>query len=237
MTLSLRPFLSRSPFSQAHASLPWQPWWGSSILPHRLKPQQLHALLEERHCHLLPCRHRSRRPRWHPLTHGSHHETTTEGVLLDPLRQPKLVWLRLHQVHLHHHLWFWRRRAQRQQFVRGWRDQACRWVPRGGWASTSHHHGGSQVQTIVDEGIYRLGFQRLSLSQIEKLLIKNWLTAARVVIKTLFPGERTLCDYVFGSSEHIKESCFAEITRDTILMEKNSVLTHCHCNICNFSYI
>ncbi|XP_010253358.1 PREDICTED: exocyst complex component EXO70B1-like [Nelumbo nucifera] len=76
-------------------------------------------------------------------------------------------------------------------------------------------------KSIVDEGLYRLGIEQLSSSQIHKmdwevleLKIKNWLNAIRVAVKTLFSGERILCDYVFSTSQSIRESCFSEICRE-----------------------
>ncbi|KAL5581095.1 hypothetical protein UlMin_013537 [Ulmus minor] len=76
-------------------------------------------------------------------------------------------------------------------------------------------------KSIVDEGLYRLGFEKMSLSQVQKmdwevleLRIKNWLNAMKVAVKTLFYGERILCDHVFSASLSITESCFAEITRE-----------------------
>ncbi|KFK32275.1 hypothetical protein AALP_AA6G221200 [Arabis alpina] len=47
--------------------------------------------------------------------------------------------------------------------------------------------------------------------------IKKWLEAAKVVISTLFDGERILCDHVFSPSVSVAESCFAEVTFDSAL--------------------
>ncbi|XP_030522071.1 exocyst complex component EXO70H1-like isoform X2 [Rhodamnia argentea] len=76
-------------------------------------------------------------------------------------------------------------------------------------------------KSIVDEGIYRLGVERLSTSQVTKMdwdvlemKVKNWLGAVKIAIRSLFTGERILCDHVFASSDSIRESCFAEISRD-----------------------
>ncbi|KAH7656870.1 Exocyst complex component Exo70 protein [Dioscorea alata] len=76
-------------------------------------------------------------------------------------------------------------------------------------------------KSIVDEGLYRLGFERLSSSQIQKLdwdilelKIKSWLRATGPAIQTLFSGELTLAEHVFSGSNSILESCFADITRD-----------------------
>lgn len=76
-------------------------------------------------------------------------------------------------------------------------------------------------KSIVDEGLYHLGVERLSLSQVQKmdwqvleLRIKNWLNAVKVAVKTLFHGERILCDHVFSASASVRESCFKEITSE-----------------------
>ncbi|GFP82368.1 exocyst complex component exo70a1 [Phtheirospermum japonicum] len=76
-------------------------------------------------------------------------------------------------------------------------------------------------KSIVDETLYYLGFEKLSHSKMQKMewnvleaKIKKWLHAVRIAIKTLFQGERILCDVVFSSSEKTAESCFAEISRD-----------------------
>ncbi|CAM8955097.1 unnamed protein product [Rhodiola kirilowii] len=76
-------------------------------------------------------------------------------------------------------------------------------------------------KSIIDEGLYKLGVQKTSQNQFNKLSwesqdlkIQQWLTATKIAIKTLFAGERILCDHVFEASEAIRESCFAEISRD-----------------------
>ncbi|XP_073289349.1 exocyst complex component EXO70H1-like [Primulina huaijiensis] len=75
-------------------------------------------------------------------------------------------------------------------------------------------------QSVVDEGIYRLGVEKFTPSQIHKMdregldmRINNWLNALKVSVKTLFNGERILCDHVFAISDSIRESCFAEIAK------------------------
>ncbi|CAK7331654.1 unnamed protein product [Dovyalis caffra] len=80
-------------------------------------------------------------------------------------------------------------------------------------------------KSIVDEALYHLDVEsRLSLAQIQKMdwevlevKIKTWLNAVKVAVKTLFYGERVLCDQVFSSSPTMKESCFADITREGAL--------------------
>ncbi|XVF55348.1 hypothetical protein PTKIN_Ptkin06aG0030100 [Pterospermum kingtungense] len=76
-------------------------------------------------------------------------------------------------------------------------------------------------KSIIDEGIYKLGIVKKRSSQINKmewdvldLKIKDWLEAVKVSMKTLFNGERILCDHVFATSDSIRESCFADISKE-----------------------
>ncbi|KAE9447852.1 hypothetical protein C3L33_20250, partial [Rhododendron williamsianum] len=55
--------------------------------------------------------------------------------------------------------------------------------------------------------------QKMDWNSME-LRINNWLSGVKIAVKTLFNGERILCDHVFASSDSIRESCFAEITRE-----------------------
>ncbi|MBA0804202.1 hypothetical protein Gohar_014348 [Gossypium harknessii] len=76
-------------------------------------------------------------------------------------------------------------------------------------------------KSIINEGIYKLGIEKVSSSKINKmewdvlnLKIKGWLEAMKISMRTLFTGERILCDFVFSSSDSIRESCFSEITKE-----------------------
>ncbi|RZC82115.1 hypothetical protein C5167_044901 [Papaver somniferum] len=78
-------------------------------------------------------------------------------------------------------------------------------------------------KSIVDESLYKLGVERMTPTQINKMdwemldfKIKTWVYAVKIVVKTLFIGERILCDYVF-TSETSRESCFTAITKDSAL--------------------
>ncbi|GAA0154887.1 membrane traffic protein [Lithospermum erythrorhizon] len=73
-------------------------------------------------------------------------------------------------------------------------------------------------KSIIDEGIYKLGVEKVPPSHMHKMdhevleeKIKNWLNAIKIAVRTLFNGERILCDNVFVSNESIKESIFSEI--------------------------
>ncbi|XP_050385205.1 exocyst complex component EXO70H1 [Argentina anserina] len=76
-------------------------------------------------------------------------------------------------------------------------------------------------KSMIDEGLYHLGIQRFKSSHINKKdsealdnEIKKWMKAAKIAVKTLFQGEKILCDHVFSASETISESCFYEITKE-----------------------
>ncbi|XP_031250136.1 exocyst complex component EXO70H1-like [Pistacia vera] len=76
-------------------------------------------------------------------------------------------------------------------------------------------------KSIVDEGLYQLGIEQFKASRIQKLnwealehMMKNWLTAVKIAVKTLFSGEKALCDHVFSASDSIRESCFCHITEE-----------------------
>ncbi|PRQ33870.1 putative exocyst complex component Exo70, cullin repeat-like-containing domain-containing protein [Rosa chinensis] len=79
-------------------------------------------------------------------------------------------------------------------------------------------------KSIVDEGLYHLGVEKLSLSQVQKMnwnvletKIKYWLNAVKVAVKNLFYGERMLCHYVFSASNSVRESCFSEISKEAAM--------------------
>ncbi|URE18910.1 exocyst complex [Musa troglodytarum] len=74
---------------------------------------------------------------------------------------------------------------------------------------------------IVDEGLCRLGFERISLAHVLKLdwsmlelKVRSWLGASRVALRTLFHGERVLLDHVFAGSNTVREALFADIAGD-----------------------
>lgn len=80
-------------------------------------------------------------------------------------------------------------------------------------------------KSIVDEQLYHLGIERRSSSIINKMNsqvfehhIKNWLDGIKIAVKTLFHGERVLCDHVFSFSNTIRESCFTSVTKEGGIM-------------------
>ncbi|XP_050213320.1 exocyst complex component EXO70H1-like [Mercurialis annua] len=79
-------------------------------------------------------------------------------------------------------------------------------------------------KSIVDESLYHLRVESLSVAQVLKMdwdlleiKIKSWINAVKVAVKTLFYGERILCDHVFSASSTIAENCFSDITKEGAL--------------------
>lgn len=80
-------------------------------------------------------------------------------------------------------------------------------------------------KSIILEALIQLGFENLSLSQIQKLeweimetKIIKWLQVMRKAVTTLFYGEKLISDHVFSSSSAaIRESSFEEITMQSAL--------------------
>ncbi|GFY95647.1 exocyst subunit exo70 family protein H4 [Actinidia rufa] len=74
---------------------------------------------------------------------------------------------------------------------------------------------GSQIDRRVSEW-RNLALHRFIrwIGNALELKINNWLKSLKIAVKTLFNGERILCDHVFAASESIKESCFTEISRE-----------------------
>ncbi|KAB5544220.1 hypothetical protein DKX38_012332 [Salix brachista] len=86
-------------------------------------------------------------------------------------------------------------------------------------------------KSVVDEGLHLLGIEKFRPSQIHKMnwealenMIKKWINAVKIAVKTLFNGEKALCDHVFSASQTIKESCFSEISKGAINLFKFPVL-------------
>ncbi|KAL0799367.1 hypothetical protein Bca101_054542 [Brassica carinata] len=80
-------------------------------------------------------------------------------------------------------------------------------------------------KSIVDEGIFRLGVEKVSSSKVKKMpsevvekKMRTWIDAVNVSMKTLFNGEKTLCDEVFEGSVSLRESCFRDISKEGALL-------------------
>ncbi|KAF3618844.1 hypothetical protein FXO38_33208 [Capsicum annuum] len=76
-------------------------------------------------------------------------------------------------------------------------------------------------KSVVDEGLYRLGIESRSLAQLNAMKpdvlennITDWINAAKVAIKTLFYGEKFLCDHVLSASKTMRDTCFSDLAKD-----------------------
>lgn len=76
-------------------------------------------------------------------------------------------------------------------------------------------------KSIMDEGLYRLGIETRTSAYVNAMKpnvleheVKNWIDAAKIAVKTLFHGERFLCDHVFSASKTISETCFSDISKE-----------------------
>ncbi|XP_078446981.1 exocyst complex component EXO70H1-like [Wolffia australiana] len=72
-------------------------------------------------------------------------------------------------------------------------------------------------RSVVEEGLYNIGFDRSTLAQIKKLSwdaledrICSWVGAAKTAVRNIFAGEHTLCRQTFSSSS-VEEALFGEI--------------------------
>ncbi|XP_078446723.1 exocyst complex component EXO70H1-like [Wolffia australiana] len=73
-------------------------------------------------------------------------------------------------------------------------------------------------RSVVEEGLYNLGFDRLSPGKLQKLpwnaledKIWSWVGAAKTAVHAIFAGERALCRQTFSSSS-LRDTLFSEIT-------------------------
>ncbi|KAG6570733.1 Exocyst complex component EXO70H1, partial [Cucurbita argyrosperma subsp. sororia] len=75
-------------------------------------------------------------------------------------------------------------------------------------------------KSVIGESLYNLGIEKLSFSKVQKMdwdvleiKIKRWFKGVKTALKSLFKGEKILCDHVFSASLPIRESCFAQICK------------------------
>ncbi|KAI5073125.1 hypothetical protein GOP47_0011138 [Adiantum capillus-veneris] len=78
---------------------------------------------------------------------------------------------------------------------------------------------------ILEQTLRKLGVEKLSREDVYKMQwdvlegkITNWIHFMRIAVKLLFSGERKLCDQVFHELEPHRETCFAEVTSNSVTM-------------------
>ncbi|XP_044496305.1 exocyst complex component EXO70A1-like [Mangifera indica] len=80
---------------------------------------------------------------------------------------------------------------------------------------------GSVRKSAVDASFKRLGVEKLSIGDIQRLewdtvetKIRKWIRAAKVCVRVLFASEKRLCEQIFeGVGTSIDDSCFMETVK------------------------
>eukprot|EP00249_Psilotum_nudum_P024183 c29114_g1_i3 orf=321-2291(+) len=83
-------------------------------------------------------------------------------------------------------------------------------------------------KAVLEESISRLGLEKLSIEEVQKMLweilereIAKWIQATKVALGVLFPSEKQLCDQVFTDLPLVSEYCFAELARGAMMQLLN----------------
>ncbi|XP_030551784.1 exocyst complex component EXO70B1 [Rhodamnia argentea] len=89
-----------------------------------------------------------------------------------------------------------------------------------GFAKECSHVYSSCRREFLEESMSRLGLQKLSIEEAQKLPwqdledeIDRWMKAMKVALYILFPSERRLCDRVFFGLSSAADLCFMEVYR------------------------
>lgn len=80
---------------------------------------------------------------------------------------------------------------------------------------------GSVRKSAVDASFKRLGVEKLSIGDVQRLdweqletKIRRWIKAAKVCVRTLFASEKKLCEQIFdGIGTSIDDACFMETVK------------------------
>lgn len=77
---------------------------------------------------------------------------------------------------------------------------------------------------ILEESLYRLGIEKFSIEDVQKMSsesleteIVKWMKALKVSVGVLFPSEKQLCEQVFLQLPSVSEWCFAEVGKGAIM--------------------
>lgn len=83
---------------------------------------------------------------------------------------------------------------------------------------------GSVRKAVLEESLARLGVEKLSIDEVQKMAwdslegkIKKWIQAIKVSVKVLFASEGRLSNQVFTDFVSIRESCFADLAKSSIM--------------------
>lgn len=83
---------------------------------------------------------------------------------------------------------------------------------------------GTIRKSMVDESLHRLGVEKLSIGDVQRLdweilegKIKKWIKAAKVCIRILFSSEKKLCEQIFEGLSPVGETCFGELAKSATM--------------------
>lgn len=81
---------------------------------------------------------------------------------------------------------------------------------------------------ILDEGLRRLGIEKLSIEEIQKMdwetlegKIKKWNQAIKIAVQVLLGSEKRLCVQIFEQLGSIQDTCFVETAKGAIMQLLN----------------
>ncbi|XP_021278191.1 exocyst complex component EXO70B1 [Herrania umbratica] len=104
---------------------------------------------------------------------------------------------------------------------------AKRMVAAGFGKECSHVYSTCRRE-FLEESISRLGLQKLSIDEVQKMPwqeledeIERWIKAANVALRILFPSERRLCDRVFFGFSSAADLSFMEVCRGSTIQLLN----------------
>uniref|UniRef100_A0A0D6QWN5 Exocyst subunit Exo70 family protein n=1 Tax=Araucaria cunninghamii TaxID=56994 RepID=A0A0D6QWN5_ARACU len=80
---------------------------------------------------------------------------------------------------------------------------------------------------VLDEGLYRLGLEKLSIEEIQKMewhklegKIKKWIQGVNIVVRVLLASEKDLCQQIFGELGSV-DTCFLESAKGVVMLILN----------------
>ncbi|KAJ4725486.1 Exocyst subunit Exo70 family protein [Melia azedarach] len=104
---------------------------------------------------------------------------------------------------------------------------AKRMVSAGFGKECSHVYSSCRRE-FLEESMGRLGLQKLSIDEVQKMpwqeaeeQIDRWVKAANVALRILFPSERRLCDRVFFGFSSAADLSFMEVCRGSTIQLLN----------------
>ncbi|XP_022852300.1 exocyst complex component EXO70B1-like [Olea europaea var. sylvestris] len=81
---------------------------------------------------------------------------------------------------------------------------------------------------VLDECLVILGVEKLSIEEVQRVewrllddKMKKWIQAVKIIVRMLLPSEKDLCEQIFVGSDLIKEVCFLETSKGSVMQLLN----------------